>query len=245
MKEITDYILFLTCLFIILGSIAITMKTCFIQLRLFHMILSSFSRKTTETSETITPHKALFTAMSTTLGISTIVAPVMAIYLGGPGALLCFLLTAFFGSAATYTEVSLSIEHRKRTKTGRIMGGPMQYIEALLSPAAAKWYACSCLLLMVTWSGAQANQLTAILKSGLLGGYQVSPILAGGLIALVILIILVGGIKWIGTLSAKLVPITFLLYIGGSLWIVLSNADQLGFVFRQMFSSVFLSHCFG
>jgi AGCS family alanine or glycine:cation symporter len=137
---ITDYILFGVCLFILFGSIFISFRMRFVQLRfipsLFKMLgISLFNRQHKECRHTIPPHKALFTAMSTTVGISTIVAPVIAISLGGPGALLGFLLTAFFGSAATYAEVNLCIQYRKKLENGVIMGGPMQYLKYLLSPA--------------------------------------------------------------------------------------------------------------
>src|SRR5579872_6597078 len=154
LERIADSILYFSCLFILAGSIFLTIKTRFIQLRLipslFRMAGGAFAKKKNleEGDHTILPYKALFTAMSTTLGIGTIVGPVIAIHLGGPGALLGFLLTSFFGAAATYVEVNLSIQHRKRLQTGTIMGGPMQYIEHLLSPGAAKWYAVCCLLLM-------------------------------------------------------------------------------------------------
>ncbi len=138
----------------------------FVQLRCLPMLItmlkaSFLQKKSSESQHTISPHKALFTAMSTTLGIGTIVAPVIAISLGGPGSLFGFLLTAFFGSAATFAEVSLTLQHRKKLESGAIMGGPMQYLKYLISPAAAKWYALCCLVLMMAWSGAQANQLTS------------------------------------------------------------------------------------
>jgi alanine or glycine:cation symporter, AGCS family len=241
-KQFPDYYLFASCLFILGGSIFITIRLRFVQLRVYNVLFSFlknsfFKQERKETSETISPHRALFTAMSTTLGISTIVAPVIAINLGGPGALLCFLLTSFFGSAATFVEVNLCIQHRKKLKSGIIMGGPMQYMEYLLSPSIAKWYAVFCLLLMVAWSGTQANQLTAILDSPLLGTYRMPTLLSGGLIAIVILIILLGGIKRIGSFSAKLIPIVFTLYIGASLWILFCNANQLGIVMYEMFQS--------
>lgn len=199
-KQLPDYALFISCLFILGGSVFITIKLRFIQLRLFKVLFnllkeSSYKQMKEDASPTISPQRAFFTAMSTTLGISTIVAPVVAIKLGGPGALLCFLLTSFFGSAATFVEVNLCIEHRKKLKSGVIMGGPMQYIEHLLSLSVAKWYAVCCLLLMVAWSGAQANQLGAILDFPLLGSYRIPSLLSGGLIAIVILAILLGGIK--------------------------------------------------
>lgn len=239
--ELSDYILFASCLFILAGSLLITLKTRVVQLRhlkiLFRILKSSFLSKNISSSIMIAPHRALFTAMSTTLGISTIVAPVIAIHLGGPGALLGFLLTSFLGSAATFTEVSLCIQHRKKLSSGVVMGGPMQYIEFLLSPGAAKWYAVCCLLLMITWSGAQANQLAAILDSPLLGDYRIPTLFSGLFITAFILVIFLGGIKRIGAFSAKLIPIMFILYVGASLLILCFNADKLVSIFYEMFQS--------
>ena len=237
-----DYLLFISCLFILIGCIYISIKTRFVQLRffpdLFRTLKTSIAnRHQKEGDHTIQPHKALFTAMSTTLGISTMVAPVIAISLGGPGALLGFLLTSFFGSAATYIEVNLSVQHRKKTESGAIMGGPMQYLKHILSPFAAKWYAMGCLILMTVWSGAQANQLAAILNSPLLGDYRIPTYISGILIAFCAIITLMGGIKRVGSISAKLVPIMFILYIGSSLWILLSNIDKFGEIIATMFSS--------
>lgn len=240
--KVSDYVLFGSCIFILGASIFLSWKTRFVQVRflpsLFKMLGSSIrARKQGEASGMISPYKALFTAMSTTLGISTIVAPVIAISLGGPGALLGFLLTAFFGSAATYTEVTLCIQHRKKLENGVIMGGPMQYLKSLISSKAAKWYAVCCLILMMAWSGAQANQLAAIFDSPLLGAYRVPTQVSGGIISVLILLTLIGGIKRIGSFSAKLVPIMFILYIGSCLWIILCNVNQLGGIFQTIFQS--------
>lgn len=240
-KTIADYILFLSCLLILGGSIILTFKTRFVQIRLLpallKMIIAPFARKDSQSHHTISPIRALFNAMSTTLGIGTIVAPVIAIYLGGPGALLGFLLSSFFGSAATYTEVYLCIEHRKKSGEGKIMGGPMQYLKSILSPTAAKWYAISCFILMVVWCGAQSNQLAAVLNSSLLGDYRIPKVISGILIAFTVLGILLGGVKRVSSFTAKLVPIMFVLYLGSSFWIILSNLDQLGTVFATIFSS--------
>src|SRR5262245_57689004 len=160
--EIADYILFISCVLLLIGSVYLSLRTSFVQVRflpaLFGQLFGSLRHRQKESQNTILPHKALFTAMSTTLGIGTIAAPVIAIHLGGPGALLGFLLTSFFGSAATYAEVSLSVQHRVKLPCGTIMGGPMQYLKSIFSPFAAKWYAVTCLILMTAWSGANANQ---------------------------------------------------------------------------------------
>jgi len=239
---IADYILFGVCVFILLGSIFISIRMRFVQLRfiptLFKMLWNSlFNNSQQETGHTILPHKALFTAMSTTLGISTIVSPVIAISLGGPGALLGYLLTCFFGSAATYAEVNLCIQHRKKLANGTIMGGPMQYLQHLLSPAVAKWYAMGCFILMAAWSSAQANQLAAILNSPLLESYSIPTALSGVLIAVLVILTLLGGIKRISAFSSKIVPIMFVLYLGSCLWIILYNTDKFFEIWQMIFAS--------
>jgi alanine or glycine:cation symporter, AGCS family len=237
-----DYILFGCCIFILAGSIALTIKTRFVQLRLipqlFRMLKASRRQKNND-QHTISPLKALFTAMSTTLGISSIVGPVMAIKLGGPGALLGFLLSSFFGSAATFVEVNLSIQYREKLPSGGYMGGPMQYLKHIISPKAAKFYALCGLVLMTVWSAAQANQLAAILDSPLLGDYRISTLSSALLITALICVSLMGGIKRIGALSAKIVPAMFTLYVGSCLWILGSNLDQLGSILQLIFRSVF------
>lgn len=238
-KPLIDHILFASCLVILFSCIVLSFKTRFVQLRLFSTMgrnLFGFLLKKEKTNAVV-PHKALFTAMSTTMGISAIVAPVIAIRLGGPGALVGFFLTTLLGSAATFVEVTLSMHYRKSLSNGIVMGGPMQYLEKGLSPFLAKVYAVCCLLLMTAWSGTQANQLAAIFSSPLLGAYKVPTILSGSLIALIVTIILFGGIRRISSISAKIVPTMFCLYVGACLWILLINADRLLEVFNLIIDS--------
>ena len=243
LKTVCDYALYASCIFILSGSIFISFKTRFIQIRLLPRLLSLtkglFSQNKEEGSHTIRPYKALFTAMSTTLGIGTIVGPVIAIHLGGPGALIGFLLTSFFGAAATFVEVNLSIQSRVKLPSGQIMGGPMQYMKQIFSPAAAKWYALCCFILMTTWSGAQANQLAAILDSPLMENLRIPAMISGGVIALIVLLLLMGGIKRIGAVESKLIPVKFVLYVGACLFILLSDLPRLGEVLGVIFKSAF------
>lgn len=238
-----DYILFALCIFILAGTIFISVKTRFVQIRLlpnlFRIAGSLFSKGKGEGAHTIKPYKALFTAMSTTLGIGTIVGPVIAIHLGGPGALLGFLLTSFFGSAATYVEVNLAIQTREKLPSGQIIGGPMLYLKKILSPFAAKWYAGCCFILMIAWSSAQANQLAAILDSPLLGDHRIPTMISGLFIALLVFSLLIGGIKKIGAIEAKLIPLKFILYVGACLFILLSDIPKLGEIIGTIFTSAF------
>lgn len=240
---IAEYVLFASCFCILLGCVLLTIKTRFVQLRflpeLFRMFRASSKSQGAKDLHTIGPFQALFTAMSTTLGVGTIVAPVIAMSYGGPGALLGFLLCSFFGSAATFTEVSLTIQHRKKLANGEIMGGPMQYMSALFSQKAARWYAACGLVLMVGWSAAQANQMAAILASPLVEPFRLSTATSGAMTALLVLLLLLGGIKKIGSFSMWSVPAHFILYVVASLWIVFSHVDRLGDIFALIFSSAF------
>ena len=238
-----DGILFISAIIILIACVILSIKTRFIQFRMLPYMAKSLvasmrgSKSDKEEDNKILPHKALFTAMSTTLGISTMISPVIAIHLGGPGALIGYLLTTILGSAATYTEVSLAMLHRKEQANGKIMGGPMQYLEQLLSPALAKWYAFFCLLLMCAWSGAQANQLAAILASPLVGSFSVPTVVTGAVLALFVTAILLGGIKRISDFSAKLVPVMFTLYLGASFWIIFSNLEKMPELIALVFKS--------
>lgn len=240
---LADYVLFGVCIFILLGSIFISFRTRFVQIRfipsLFKMLWKSLFHQNQDTNvNTIPPHRALFTAMSTTIGISTIVSPIIAITLGGPGALVGYLLTSFFGSAATYAEVNLCIQHRKKLDNGVIMGGPMQYLKTLISPGVAKWYAFFCFILMAAWSSAQANQLAAILNSPLLESYSISTVISGISISVLVVLTLLGGIKRISSISSKLVPMMFVLYLGSCFWIIFSNMDKFWGIWQLIFQSV-------
>lgn len=240
--SIVEYILFISCLFILFGSVFITFKTGFVQLRMFPKLFQmikgiAIERQSVEEEHTISPKKALFTAMSTTLGIGTIVGPIIAIHWGGPGALLGFILTAFFGSAATYTEVGLSLKYRKHHPTQGFIGGPMQYLEKLVSPFMAKWYALFGAIVMTAWSGAQSNQLIAILDSPLLENFRIPALYSALFISLLVFFVLIGGIKRLSSLSSKLVPSMFVLYLGSCLWILFLNGDKFWPVCCEIFQS--------
>jgi alanine or glycine:cation symporter, AGCS family len=229
-----DFILFGVCIFLLAGSIYLTVKSRFVQFRSIPILWKKLQPSSDHRSELISPYKALFTAMSTTLGISTLVGPVIAIQLGGPGAILGFLLASFFGSAATYTEVSLVVHYRNSSKQEKVVGGPMQYLKQIFSPSVASWYATCCMILMMGWSAAQSNQLAAALASPALGSFQIPAAYSGAIIVLLVMLTLRGGTKRVSSFSAKIVPLMFLLYIGSSLWIIGCNIDKLGTILGDL-----------
>lgn len=239
-----DQILFFAALVLIIASIFLSIRTRFIQIRMVPTMLRSLFQKerSHDGQYTVVPKKALFTAMSTTLGLGTMISPVIAIKLGGPGALVGYFLASVFGSAMTFTEVSLSVAHRKKLPDGKILGGPMQYLKDLISPFLAKWYAFCCFILLAAWSGAQSNQLAALLDSSLLHPFHVPKLATGMFLAIIVILLLIKGIHWIAVLSAKMVPIMFTLYVGACLWIIFDNLDMLPAIFSLLYRSC-LSPC--
>lgn len=241
---LSGYLLLASCLIILVASVILSFKTRFVQFRMLPLMIKSivslvFRKKTeVEDSQTILAHKALFAAMSTTIGLSTIVSPVIAIHLGGPGALVGFFLTTIFGTAANYAEVTFALSFRKRLENGTIMGGPMQYLKDGIHPFLAKWYAFFCLILMVSWSSAQANQLADILNSPLLGSFQIPAEITGSFLGLLVVFVLLGGIKRISKLTENLVPTMFILYVGAALWIVVSNYSLLPKIGYSIYQSL-------
>lgn len=251
LKTIGDSFLFATTLVVLGASLLLTFKTRFIQFRkLPYMIKLFFSlifkrHSEAEGPSTVRAHKALFTAMSTTIGISTIVSPFIAMRLGGPGAILGFLLATFLGAAVNFTEVTFALSYRKTHPTNGFSGGPMQYLHDELWPFLAKWYAFFTFILMLGWSAAQANQLGSILSSPQLGTFHIPAWGTGLFLAVGITLILIGGIKRIANLSAKLVPLMFFLYVGGALWIVCANLEKLPAIVHMVIESAFSPQAFG
>src|SRR5574338_490090 len=114
LESLSLQILFFPTLIIMLSGLIISIKLRFIQLRTIKIMFSTFwktlkpQKTSLDSADTIQASKALFTAMSTTIGTSSIVSPAIAIKLGGPGALVGFLIATLLGGAVTFVEVTLA-----------------------------------------------------------------------------------------------------------------------------------------
>lgn len=218
-------------------AILLTFKLKFIQLRSFgrflNLIAKGVSAKTGENLETITPFQALFTAMSTTIGVGNVVGPSLAILAGGPGALFWLTCYIFFASATKYTEVVLALVTRQVDKDGYILGGPTQYLR-LVSPLIANWYGIVTVFLFASWSSVQSNTLAEILKQE-----GINPWLTGMTLAGFVIFVLFGGAKRVGNLASKLVPIMFVLYITFSVLILFKDLGALAAAIRLIFANIF------
>jgi len=226
-------------LIVFLGSgIILTLKTQFVQIRAFPRLVAILRKGVqhhhqVKNEKTINPFQAVFAAMATTIGMGNIVGPSIAIMTGGPGALFWLIAYSFFGSATKFTEVLFAVNMRTRLQDGTIVGGPTQYLKAV-SGSLARWYAALTLFMFAGWSGMQANTLASIFSME-----AISPSVTGAALALITFIVLIGGIKRIGKLASKLVPLMFVLYIGFALSILLSDIPALWSAITLVFKSAF------
>lgn len=238
LNQIKHLFLIVPFLFLLCGSIILSFKTRFIQIRMLpkmlKLLVSSFFKKQKTTEHTIKAHRALFTAMATAFGIGNIVAPIIAVGFGGPGALLGFIIAPLFGTATAFTEVSLALSYRKKAPDGKIMGGPMQYLKEGISPLFAMIYAvCGCVML-VSWSGKQTNTLAVMLKS-----YHVPTYITGIVIAILTSFVLMKGIKLIGNIAEKIMPVMFTVYFSAMLYMLLLHIRNVPHAFKLIFQSAF------
>lgn len=175
----------------------------------------------------ITPFNALMTALSATIGTGNIAGVATALFFGGPGALFWMWCIALIGMATKFCEAVLAVHFRENDAKGRHVGGPMYYIRNGLG---AKWKWLSIVFAvfgMLAGFGIgntiQSNSVSDVLQSTL----GIYPLITGIGIAILVSLVLIGGIKWIGKVAGKLVPLMALLYVGGGLIILINHADKL------------------
>ena len=234
-----DNFLGIPSLVLFLGSgIILTLKTRFVQIRAFPRLLTLLKKGVKQhhqvkNEKTINPFQAVFAAMATTIGMGNIVGPSIAIMTGGPGALFWLIAYSFFGSVTKFTEVLFAVNMRTRLQDGTIIGGPTQYLKNV-NVWLAHWYAALTLFMFSGWSGMQANTLANIFSME-----SVPRVVTGMILALFTFIVLIGGIKRIGSLASKLVPLMFVLYVGFALSILLSDIPALLSAISLVFKSAF------
>nr|WP_307992660.1 sodium:alanine symporter family protein [uncultured Niameybacter sp.] len=186
---------------------------------------------------------ALCTALAATVGTGNIVGVATAIAAGGPGALFWMWMAAFLGMATKYAEGVLAIKYRKIDENGQMSGGPMYYI---LNGMGAKWkplasfFAFSGILVALLGIGtfSQVNSITSSINN--LTGLQ--PEIISIIVAILVGIIIIGGIKSISNVSSKVVPFMAILYIIACSIVLLVNFKAIPSAFMTIISSAFTGH---
>ena len=205
--------------------------------------------------------QALTTALSATVGIGNIAGVATAIYYGGPGALFWMWITAFFGSALKFAECTLAVEYREFDSKGMTAGGPMYTIEKGLGKQW-RWLAIIFAGFAIICSFATGNAIQSFtlsdqlysevsqvvgtehfltIKHQLTDWYSVSiqQIINGLLIAGIAALVILGGIKRIGSVTSYLAPIMAAIYVSSALLILLANITDVPSSFGMIISMAF------
>lgn len=202
-------------------------------------IVSGKFSKDSHLSGEISHFQALCTALSATVGLGNIAGVAIAISLGGPGAVFWLWVAGFIGMATKFTEVTLSLKYREIGKDGQVHGGPMFTIKNGLSKKFYPLAWAYAFFVMLSSFGAgnmfQSNQMAQILQTSL----SIPTWLSGMLFAAMAFLILIGGIKRIGKVTEKLVPVMVGIYIFGALGIIFANYSNLFLVFESILSGAF------
>ncbi|WP_420888103.1 alanine/glycine:cation symporter family protein [Candidatus Nitronereus thalassa] len=174
----------------------------------------------------ISSFQALMTALAATVGSGNIAGVATAIFLGGPGAVFWMWVTALFGMATKYAEAVLAVHFREVDELGQHVGGPMYYIQNGLG-AHWRWLAMAFSLFgMLAAFGigntVQANTVASAVESS----FDIPPWVSGLVMASLTGMVIIGGIKRLGSVAARLVPVMAGFYIIGALMIILTNIDQ-------------------
>ena len=232
----------------------LSIRTNFLQIRkvpyAIKTPLGRIFRKRDASDGAITPFQAVCTALAATVGTGNIAGVAGAIAIGGPGAIFWMWVSALFGMCTKYAEVTLAVHYREINANGELVGGPMYYIKNGLSK---KWHwlaylfaAFGVLTVFGTGNATQVNTITTAINSALLNynvisesAVSTSNLIIGIIIAILIAMILLGGIKRIGHVTEKLVPFMALLYILLGLGVILLNIQNVPAVFVSIFRGAF------
>lgn len=240
-------------------GIVLTIMTRGIQFtRLLQSIKLIFAKesRSDEGKGDISPFAALMTALAATVGNGNIAGVATAIALGGPGAPVWMWIAGLFGMATKYAEGFLGVQYREVAPNGTMAGGPMYYVEKGLKNKAlgrflgVTFAVCGVIACLIgTGNMAQSNSMTASLANTvnqvLHGGVTEiqAPAylyyLIGAIIAIMVGMVIIGGIKKIGKVSEKLVPGMIIFYIVFALWVIFANFSQIPEAFALIFKSAF------
>ncbi len=187
----------------------------------------------------ITPFNALMTSLSATVGTGNIAGVATAIFLGGPGALFWMWCTALVGMATKYAEAVCAVHYRETDEKGNHVGGPMYYIKNGLK-SHWTWLGTAFAIFGAVAGFGIGNTVQAHSVADVLHASFGIPTLATGVILAVLVgIVLIGGIRWIAEVAGKLVPIMAILYIVCGVVVLAMNAAEIPKAFEMIFTYAF------
>lgn len=232
----------------------LSFRTKFIQIRKFPYAMKvTFGRmfKKREASDgALTPFQAVCTALAATVGTGNVAGVAGAIAIGGPGAVFWMWMSALLGMCTKFSEVTLAVHFREKNKDGDYVGGPMYYIKNGLKKhwlwLAYLFSAFGVLTVFGTGNATQVNTITTAIDSALFNYNIISEdtaptlnLIIGIALAILIGLILLGGVKRIGQVAEKLVPFMAVFYIILAIGVVVININHVPEVFADIFKGAF------
>lgn len=234
---------------LVLGAIFFTFRMGFINIRGFRHALQLARGKFDDPHAPgqVTHFQALATAVSGTVGLGNIAGVAVAVSLGGAGATFWMILAGFLGMSSKFVECTLGVKYRHINEEGRVFGGPMHYLRyglekrnmKGLGKVLATVFAIICI--GASFGGGnmfQANQTFEILSGQF-------PVLAGNgflfglVVAVLVGVVIIGGISSIAKVTEKVVPVMAGVYIIAALFVIGVNLDNIGPAFSAIWSGAF------
>lgn len=234
---------------LVFGALFFTFRMKFINFRGFKHALSLVrgDYDDPEDKGEVSHFQALTTALSATVGLGNIAGVAIAISVGGPGATFWMIVAGLLGMSSKFVECTLGVKYRKLDENGEVSGGPMYYLRDGLAkynmPIIGKILAVIFAILCIGGSFGGGNMFQANQAYAQLSGQF--PALAGNgplfglILASLVGVVIIGGIKSIANVTEKIVPLMALLYVGTALIIILINISEVGNVFVLIFNGAF------
>ncbi len=234
----------------VMGGVFFTFRYGFINLRLFRHAIDVVRGHYDNPEDVgeVSHFQALTAALSATVGLGNIAGVAVAIQLGGPGAVFWLWVVAFFGMSMKFSSCTFAQIYRHVDDDGHVLGGPMVYLkkafnEVLGLRRTGKFFGAFYAVMIVIASFGIGNLFQANQSYELLAGQFPSiasyPLVVGGVLAALVAVVIMGGIKRIGTVTSKLVPFMCIFYILSCLAIIISNISLVPGLFGSIFMQAF------
>ena len=235
-------------------GLVLSIRTGFLQIREFpyamKVTIGRMFKKKEAADGAMTPFQAVCTALAATVGTGNIAGVAGAIAIGGPGAVFWMWISAILGMCTKFSEVTLAVHFREKNEKGELVGGPMYYIKNGLKKhwhwLAYLFSIFGVLTVFGTGNATQVNTITTAIDSALFNYGIISKdsastvnLIIGIVLAVLLSLILLGGIKRIGQVTEKLVPFMAVIYIVFALGVVALNFQNIPHVFASIFKGAF------
>jgi AGCS family alanine or glycine:cation symporter len=234
---------------LIVGALFLTLRLSFVNLRMMGHAFAVLRGKyrTADDRGEVSPFQALTTALSATVGLGNIAGVAIAISIGGPGATFWMIVAGFLGMTTKFTEATLAQRYREVRPDGHIMGGAMEYLSKGFAefnlPRTGKTLAVmfAVFTILGSFGAGSAFQVSQSLGAvqEQLPFFNEMPIAYGFIVAVLVGVVIIGGLRRIAHVAEAVVPSMIVIYLGACLWIVLGNIEQLPHALSRIVTEAF------